>query len=62
MPRDITVSENGYLVYTGFFDRTVNILKNKQILEVMRLQRWRPLRVNSTFSGDLLVTLYYGRG
>lgn len=57
MPRDITVSENGYLVYTDFFDRTLNILKNKQILEVMRLQRWRPLRVNSTFSGDLLVTM-----
>lgn len=57
MPRDITVSENGYLVYADFFDRTVNILKNKQTLEVMRLQRWRPLRVNSTFSGDLLVTM-----
>nr|XP_034310821.1 uncharacterized protein LOC117684116 [Crassostrea gigas] len=57
MPRDITVSKNGNLVYTDFFDRTVNILKNKQISEVMRFQRWRPLRVNSTVSGDLLVTM-----
>lgn len=43
IPRDITVSNSGHLVYADFYDKTVNIVKNKQILEVIRLQRWRPL-------------------
>ena len=30
---------------------------NKQISEVVKLRTWRPLRVNSTVSGDLLVTM-----
>lgn len=57
IPRDITVSSSGHLVYADFDDRTVNIAKNKQILQVLRLQRWRPIRVNSTVSGDLLITM-----
>nr|XP_034310109.1 tripartite motif-containing protein 45-like [Crassostrea gigas] len=56
-PRDITVSKSGHLVYSDFDERTVNIVMNKQISEVIRLRTWRPLRVNSTVSGDLLVTM-----
>lgn len=56
-PRDITVSKSGHLVYSDFDKRTVNIVMNKQISEVIRLRTWRPLRVNSTVSCDLLVTM-----
>lgn len=59
-PRDITVSKSGHLVYADFFDKTVNMVKNTQVLEVMKSQRWRPLRVNSTVAGDLLVTMLGG--
>lgn len=47
---------SGHLVYSDFDERTVNIVMNKQISEVIRLRTWRPLRVNSIVSGDLLVT------
>eukprot|EP00105_Crassostrea_gigas_P045267 XP_019929415.1 PREDICTED: uncharacterized protein LOC105344735 [Crassostrea gigas] len=59
-PRDITVSKSGHLVYADFFDKTVKMVKNTQVLEVMRSQRWRPLRVNSTVSGDIMVTMLGG--
>lgn len=51
------MSKNGHLIYFDFGERTVNIVMNKQISEVIRLRTWRPLRVNSTVSGDLLVTM-----
>lgn len=56
-PRDIKVSKCGHLVYSDFDERIVNIVMNKQISEVMKLRTWRSLRVNSTVSGDLLVTV-----
>ncbi|XP_062566172.1 uncharacterized protein LOC134228534 [Saccostrea cucullata] len=37
-PRDIAVTRSGDLVYTDHGARTVNIVKNEQIQEVIRLQ------------------------
>ncbi|XP_061196006.1 uncharacterized protein LOC133204288 [Saccostrea echinata] len=54
---DIAVMKSGDLVYADPKARTVNILKNKQIEEVIRLQEWSPYYVCSTFSNDLLVTM-----
>ncbi|XP_062596638.1 uncharacterized protein LOC134258088 [Saccostrea cucullata] len=57
-PSDIAVTKSGDLVYTDFNGRTVNIVKNEKIEEVIRLQNWSPKGVCSSSSGDLLVIMY----
>ncbi|XP_061171171.1 uncharacterized protein LOC133180716 isoform X1 [Saccostrea echinata] len=56
-PGDITVTRSGDLVYTDRETRTINMVKNEQIQEVIRLQGWEPCNICSTSSGDLLVTM-----
>ncbi|XP_062577550.1 tripartite motif-containing protein 2-like, partial [Saccostrea cucullata] len=56
-PRSIAVTRSGDLVYTDTDTRTVNIVKNKQTQEVIRLQGWKPFFVYITSSDDLLVTM-----
>ncbi|XP_061165685.1 uncharacterized protein LOC133174600 [Saccostrea echinata] len=57
-PYDIAVTKSGDLVYTDQINRTVNIVKNEGVEEVIRLQNWKPSGVCCTFFGDLLVTMY----
>ncbi|XP_062603325.1 E3 ubiquitin-protein ligase TRIM36-like [Saccostrea cucullata] len=56
-PREIAVTEYGELVYTDEVTRTVNLVKNKQIEELIRLMGWIPENVCVDASGDLLVTM-----
>lgn len=42
-PLDIAVTRMGNLAYTDCNDRTVNMLKNTEIQETIRLEDWTPL-------------------
>ncbi|XP_061169016.1 uncharacterized protein LOC133178295 [Saccostrea echinata] len=57
-PEDIAVTKSGDLVYTDTSNRTVNIVKNEEIEEVIRLKKWRPDCICSTSAGDLFVTMF----
>nr|XP_034305423.1 uncharacterized protein LOC117682277 [Crassostrea gigas]XP_034305424.1 uncharacterized protein LOC117682277 [Crassostrea gigas] len=59
-PRDIAVTRSGDLVYTDYHDRTLNIVKNTQIQTVIRLQKWTPLYICTSSTGDLLVIMNSG--
>ncbi|XP_056007681.1 uncharacterized protein LOC130050869 [Ostrea edulis] len=56
-PWDIAVTRDGDLVYTDFINKTINLIKNKQIQTVITLQGWRPLYVCGTTAKNLLVTM-----
>ncbi|XP_065930146.1 uncharacterized protein [Magallana gigas] len=54
---DIAVTGNGDLVYIDKTNRTVNIVKNKEIETVVTLQGYTPRGVCGTSCGDILVAL-----
>ncbi|XP_056007726.1 E3 ubiquitin-protein ligase Midline-1-like [Ostrea edulis] len=56
-PRDIVVTRDGDLVYTDYYDQTINLIKNKQIHTVITLQGWRPHSVCCTAANQLLVIM-----
>ncbi|XP_052677402.1 uncharacterized protein LOC128158562 [Crassostrea angulata] len=56
-PKDIAVDVNGDLLYSDDTSNTVNILKNGQTEEMIRLHGWVPLNLCVTSNGDLLVTM-----
>ncbi|XP_056007594.1 E3 ubiquitin-protein ligase TRIM36-like [Ostrea edulis] len=56
-PRDIAVTRDGDLVYTDYRDKTINLIKNKQIQTVITLQGWIPRYVCCTAANDLLATM-----
>ncbi|XP_062615118.1 uncharacterized protein LOC134276846 [Saccostrea cucullata] len=57
IPEDIAVLRSEDLVYTDGLYKTINIVKNDEIQELIRLQYWKPRYVCSTFSVDILVTM-----
>ncbi|XP_078331121.1 uncharacterized protein LOC111124994 [Crassostrea virginica] len=56
-PWDIAVTWSGDLVYTDYFDRSINLVSGTQIQTLITLQGWKPCGLCSTASGDLLVTM-----
>lgn len=56
-PRDIAVTNDGNLFYTDYSNKTVNIVKKKQIEVVIKLRDWKPRSLCFTSSGDLLVIM-----
>lgn len=51
----LSSTESGYRVYSDYVERTVNIVQNTNIREVVKLKEWIPRFAYCTSSGDLLV-------
>ncbi|XP_022304495.2 uncharacterized protein LOC111111677 [Crassostrea virginica] len=56
-PWDIAVTRSGGLVYADYNDSSINLVSGTQIQTLITLRGWRPLRLCSTASGDLLVIM-----
>nr|XP_022300788.1 uncharacterized protein LOC111108993 [Crassostrea virginica] len=54
-PMDIAVTRYGRLVYSDYWDGSVNLVIDKTVKKLIRLWEWRPLGMCSTSSGDLVV-------
>lgn len=54
----ITLTKTGDLLYTEIFDRTINLMADKKVHQVIKLQGWIPLFHCSTSTDGLLVTMY----
>ncbi|XP_078331230.1 uncharacterized protein LOC144625055 [Crassostrea virginica] len=57
VPRDIAVTRSGDLVYTDYYDRSINLVSGTQIQTLITLRGWRPHGLSSTSSWDLLVIM-----
>ncbi|XP_062597769.1 uncharacterized protein LOC134259189 [Saccostrea cucullata] len=58
IPSSLSVTKRGDLVCTDYKKRTVNIVKNDEIEEVIRLQNWEPNGACSTSSGKPIFSPY----
>ncbi|XP_078331544.1 uncharacterized protein LOC111105269 [Crassostrea virginica] len=56
-PWDIAVTRSGDLVYTGYIDRSINLVSGTQIQRLITQRGWTPFSLCITSSGDLLVTM-----
>lgn len=56
-PWDIAVTRTGDLLYSDDRNRTVNVVKNSQIQEMIRFRSWRPLSLWGTSWGDPLIII-----
>lgn len=56
-PLGIAVTQFGDLMFTDYSGRFINIVKNKQIHLLIKLQDWRPRGLCCTISGDVLVIM-----
>ncbi|XP_062582742.1 uncharacterized protein LOC134244494, partial [Saccostrea cucullata] len=57
IPADITVTCSGDIIYTDDVYKTVNIVKDDKIQEMIRFKNWKPRKICSTSSAYLLVTM-----
>jgi DNA-binding beta-propeller fold protein YncE len=56
-PWDIAVTRDGGLVYTDPGNKTINLVKDKQIQAIITLREWCPLFICHTLSDDLMVIM-----
>ncbi|XP_078330535.1 uncharacterized protein LOC144624549 [Crassostrea virginica] len=54
---DIAVTRGGNLVYTDYKDKSINIVTDEQIQQLVKLQGWKPYGICCTSSDDLLVIM-----
>lgn len=52
------MTKNGDIVYTDPWNFTLNIVKNTQIYDLVRLQEWKPNFVCCSATGDFLVVMF----
>ncbi|XP_062603319.1 uncharacterized protein LOC134265098 [Saccostrea cucullata] len=62
VPCDIAVTRSGDLLYTDRETKTVNIVRNTEMQEIIRLKAWIPYFICCTLSGDFLVTMKTDNG
>lgn len=56
-PSGIAVTQHGDLVYTDFNDKSVNIVIDNKITQMIKLHGWRPQGVCSTSCNQLLIIM-----
>ena len=54
---DNALARSGGLVYTDFWDGTINLVSGTKVKSLIRLWRWIPYGLCSNSSGDLLVIM-----
>lgn len=65
-PQDMSLTQNGCLVYIDKTDLTIYIDKRTQLIEMIKLENWIPVSMCASLSGEFLVMMvdsnpYYGR-
>lgn len=54
---NISITRRGEIAFTDNSDCTVNIVKNKRIQEIVKLQGWMPQNICCSYFGDFLVVM-----